>query len=95
MSLQFQRKKENFVCDHCGAQVVGSGFTNHCPKCLYSKHVDVYPGDRLGECLGLMEPKALLLERSEYQILHRCIRCGIEKKNKTVSEDDINVLLDS
>ncbi|HEY4498935.1 MAG TPA: RNHCP domain-containing protein [Candidatus Paceibacterota bacterium] len=95
MSLKFQRKKENFVCEHCGIAVEGSGFTNHCPACLFSKHVDVYPGDRGGECLGLMEPKALLLERGEYQILHRCIRCGAEKKNRAAPGDALQTLLDS
>ena len=24
----------------------GNGYTNHCPKCLWSKHVDINPGDR-------------------------------------------------
>ena len=42
-SLKFKRKKENFVCENCGAEVKGDGFTNHCPKCLYSKHVDIFP----------------------------------------------------
>ncbi|MEK7158524.1 MAG: RNHCP domain-containing protein, partial [Patescibacteria group bacterium] len=46
MSRTFQRRVEDFTCESCGAQVTGDGYTNHCPQCLVSKHVDVYPGDR-------------------------------------------------
>ncbi|HYC79501.1 MAG TPA: RNHCP domain-containing protein, partial [Candidatus Binatia bacterium] len=52
----FQRTPENFVCENCGTKVSGNGYTNHCPNCLYSKHVDNNPGDRLNKCHGLMEP---------------------------------------
>ncbi|WP_265181671.1 RNHCP domain-containing protein [Geomicrobium sp. JCM 19055] len=31
-------------------------YRNHCPSCLYSKHVDVIPGDRASTCHSLMEP---------------------------------------
>ena len=53
---RFQKRVEDFVCEHCGTRVGGSGYTNHCPKCLWSKHVDVYPGDRANPCQGLMDP---------------------------------------
>ncbi|MFN2146641.1 MAG: RNHCP domain-containing protein, partial [Anaerolineales bacterium] len=36
---KFQRRIEYFICEHCGAEVSGVGFTNHCPVCLWSKHV--------------------------------------------------------
>ena len=55
----FQRRIENFVCEHCGEKVIGDGYTNHCPKCLWSKHVDVNPGDRMAHCGGMMKPEAL------------------------------------
>jgi len=34
------------------------GYTarDHCPYCLYSKHLDIFPGDRKNECKGLMKP---------------------------------------
>ena len=53
---QFVRRREDFVCEHCGTKVVGDGYTNHCPKCLWSKHVDIMPGDRAEDCQGLMRP---------------------------------------
>ena len=93
MSLKFQKKIEDFFCEHCGALVIGNGFTNHCSKCLWSKHVDVYPGDREELCRGLMEPTQLRLVRDGYTIVHRCVQCGLEKTNKTSEGDNIDALL--
>ena len=45
--MRFIRREENFVCEVCGAKVKGTGYTNHCPQYLWSKHVDkLIPGDR-------------------------------------------------
>ena len=55
----FNRKKENFVCENCGEKVEGNGYTNHCPNCLWSKHVDINPGDRAETCHGLLKPIAV------------------------------------
>ena len=87
---KFQRTKEDFTCEKCGFEVVGDGYTNHCPKCLWSKHVDINPGDRAATCQGLMEPVEVELKGGEYVILHRCIECGFEKKNKASKEDMFN-----
>lgn len=90
---KFQRKKEDFTCERCGFVVQGSGYTNHCPRCLRSKHVDVNPGDRQATCLGLMEPVGIEMRSGEYVILHRCVRCGHEKKNKASKDDNFEVIL--
>lgn len=90
---RFQRKEEDFVCEHCGSEVKGSGYTNHCPKCLWSKHVDVNPGDRAAACGGIMEPMALEGGSPEYSIVHHCLLCGEERRNKTVAEDDPEMLI--
>ena len=39
---------EDFICENCGKDVEKSSYTarDHCPYCLYSKHVDINPGDR-------------------------------------------------
>lgn len=42
----FTKTVEDFICAHCGTHVRGNGYTNHCPECLWSKHVDNNPGDR-------------------------------------------------
>ena len=90
---QFQRKKENFVCEHCGQIVVGNGYTNHCPNCLYSKHVDIYPGDRAEICGGLMEPIDLDLKEGKYIIVHKCQKCGFIRRNKISEDDDFEAVL--
>lgn len=89
----FKRTIEDFVCEHCGAQVHGNGFTNHCPKCLWSKHVDVSPGDRAEGCGGLMRPVRIEGSTPEYTILHRCERCGVERRVRTVLEDDTGAIV--
>jgi hypothetical protein len=87
MSEKFKKKKENFVCEHCGFEVVGDGYTNHCPMCLWSKHVDVFPGDRAESCEGLMEPIGLELKNGKEVIVHKCVKCKAVRKCK-VSKDD-------
>ncbi len=89
----FKRTVENFVCEHCGNHVVGNGYTNHCPKCLWSKHVDVFPGDRAESCGGMMEPIALEGGSPEYEIVHRCVRCKNERKNIIAAGDDNDALI--
>lgn len=89
----FQKKTEDFVCGQCGQAVEGNGYTNHCPECLYSRHVDIHPGDRAAECGGLMEPIFLAQENGEQKLTHRCLVCGHEKKNKVSAEDDFEALL--
>lgn len=86
--MSFTRTVEDFTCGHCGAFVTGTGFTNHCPKCLWSKHVDVDPGDRAASCGGLMEPLSLEGSSPEYDIVHRCTVCGFTRRNKTAGGDD-------
>lgn len=97
------RRKENtgFTCDNCGSEVLpqtNGGYRNHCPFCLYSKHVDDIPGDRKETCSGMMMPVRLVYKTGKgYQIMHKCLRCGIEKTNRiaeySVQSDEIEELL--
>jgi hypothetical protein len=93
MSQHFKRTVEDFTCEHCGHKVKGNGYTNHCPKCLWSKHVDEKPGDREHSCQGLMEPVRLDVEKNEYIITHQCQICRTKKRNKTSPEDSFEELL--
>jgi hypothetical protein len=93
MSKKFQRRIEDFVCENCGTTVKGTGYTNHCPKCLCSKHVDINPGDRANSCGGLMKPFGIELSHGEYVIIHKCIKCGFQKKNKTKKDDNIDLII--
>jgi rubrerythrin len=93
MGRKFQRRIEDFTCEQCGQVVKGSGFTNHCPVCLWSKHVDINPGDREEDCQGLMEPIAIERQKDGYRIKFRCTLCGMERWNKSAPEDDFDMLL--
>lgn len=76
LSKRFQKRIEDFVCENCGEKVKGNGYTNHCPKCLWSKHVDVNPGDRASKCLGMMKPIRVEGSTPSYFLIHECVRCG-------------------
>ncbi len=89
---KFQRKKEDFTCAHCGFFVSGNGYTNHCPQCLWSCHVDIHPGDRAAACGGMMEPVCVELDHGEFILVHRCELCGFERRNKVAEHDDREVL---
>ncbi len=92
--MSFKKTVENFTCEHCGVKVVGSGYTNHCPKCLYSKHVDIDPGDRLAACGGLMAPIAIEGSTGKgYTVLQKCQKCGYSRRNAIGVEDDVETVL--
>ncbi|MBP9751581.1 MAG: RNHCP domain-containing protein [Candidatus Moranbacteria bacterium] len=94
IGMAFIRKKESFDCLRCGQRIKGNGYTNHCPKCLWSRHVDVSPGDRLASCGGLMEPVAYSVKAGEERLLHRCVLCGFERENRISEEDDRDAVID-
>ena len=67
------------TCEHCGAEIIGNGYTNHCPSCLWSKHVDIHPGDREAGCKGMMKPTGIEGKEGEWVIVHTCEKCGYQK----------------
>nr|WP_081941929.1 RNHCP domain-containing protein [Spirochaeta lutea] len=89
---------ESFICSHCGRAVTptanGTSNRNHCPYCLYSRHMDIRPGDRRSGCRGLMEPIGIWVQRNkEWSIIHRCTACGFIRTNRIAGDDDENTLL--
>jgi len=80
------------VCENCGARVKGTGYTDHCPECLFSRHVDVNPGDRAASCRGMMEPTNVVLERDSFVIYYRCTKCGMEKRVVAAPDDNEDLL---
>jgi hypothetical protein len=93
VSTTFQRKIENFSCENCGFFVEGNGYTNHCPKCLWSKHVDNNPGDREARCMGLMEPIGIEKKGKNYEIIHQCVKCKKTLRNITKKDDDFESVI--
>ncbi|MFA6171343.1 MAG: RNHCP domain-containing protein [Patescibacteria group bacterium] len=91
---KFQRKIEDFICENCGVETKGDGYTDHCPNCLWSKHADINPGDRLSECQGMMRPIGLELKHGEERIVYQCEKCGHRHKVKASKNDDYKKILE-
>jgi len=89
MTINFTKTVEDFDCQNCQKKVVGTGYTNHCPVCLYSKHVDNSPGDRSSECCGIMKPSLERVNSNDYILKHSCQKCGHSKLNKSAKNDNI------
>ena len=92
-TAQFTKKVENFTCVVCGTEVKGNGYTNHCPECLSSLHVDINPGDRACECHGVMLAEKLEHKNGHDYIVHKCVKCGHVRRNKTSPNDNFEALL--
>ena len=90
---RFQKKIEDFVCESCGKEVKGTGYTDHCPECLWSKHVDVNPGDRKSKCGGLMEPISVEAKSDKYIIHYRCTKCGFNHRVKSAPDDNFDKII--
>ena len=89
----FQRQTEDFDCENCGLHVKGNGYTNHCPRCLCSKHVDVNPGDRASECHGLMHPMTYEYKNGSEYIVHECCKCHHIRRNKVCLNDSRDAVI--
>jgi len=97
--------KEEFKCDNCKKPISDSDFMgtknrNHCPFCLWSKHLDEKEaGDRKSVCQGEMEPVALTFKKEgvdkygksktgEIMLVHECLKCGKISINRIAGDDD-------
>lgn len=89
----FTKTVEDFNCAYCGAVVHGNGYTNHCPNCLWSRHVDNMPGDRAALCGGMMRPVAVTPAGDRFIITHKCEKCGKEKRQRTTDSDNIDAII--
>ena len=91
---RFTRVIEDFTCEQCGEHVKGTGYTDHCPNCLTSKHVDVNPGDRTSKCKGLMRPIAAEYKNGEYTISYECQKCKLRHRIKSAPDDNTELLIE-
>ncbi|MDP6381459.1 MAG: RNHCP domain-containing protein, partial [Phycisphaerae bacterium] len=85
-------------CVYCHQRVeqeaVGTAHRNHCPRCLWSVHLDKRPGDRASRCGGMMEPVAVSVrKRGEWVLIHRCRKCGALNANRIAGDDNELALL--
>jgi hypothetical protein len=83
----------SFRCAHCRLDVPmdapGTRHRNHCPNCLWSRHVDDSPGDRAAECGSAMEPIAITVRGTgEWVLIHRCTGCDEIHLNRVAGDDN-------
>ena len=82
---RFKKNDDSFICANCGYEVKPLGYSsrNHCPRCLWSLHVDENPGDRANECGGLLRPIRTEPDaRRGFIIIHKCEKCGEIRRNR-------------
>jgi hypothetical protein len=76
---------------------------NHCPFCLWSRHVDyLRPGDRMSACKAVMQPIALTVKHTrnkyagritgELMLVHRCNDCSKLSINRIAADDQASMI---
>ena len=88
-------KDESFLCENCKKFVNKLNYTarDHCPNCLYSKHVDIMPGDRNNNCLGMMKPIGIEKYKNTYKIIYKCLKCNQIHKNIMADDDNYDLVV--
>jgi hypothetical protein len=101
----------DFRCGNCDALVSSMNMLsgvqnrNHCPYCLWSRHLDLYSaGDRLSACKAGMRPIGLTMKKSrnkyqlsprgELMLVHECTECETLSINRIAADDDTKTVLD-
>ena len=98
---RFSKLDDGFTCIHCGREVKPLGYSsrNHCPFCLWSRHVDINPGDRANPCGGILRPiRADVDPKRGYVLVHRCDKCGAISRNRAATDaktqpDDLELVI--
>jgi hypothetical protein len=101
----------DFTCAHCGdfvpAGIMAAGVNNrnHCPYCLWSRHLDLFQaGDRMAACKAPMQPIGLTRKRShkkyasatggELMLVHLCQECEKISINRIAADDIPEAILE-
>lgn len=100
---QRPNESDGFTCIRCKRKVPGQSWgtrhRNHCPACLWSRHVDEKPGDRASHCRAPMEPIGIEVRGDpndrggEWALIHRCTGCGKLVTNRIAGDDAERALL--
>ena len=106
---RYTEKNQDFKCLHChyyvsaDAFIAGVNNRNHCPYCLWSRHMDLFEaGDRLAVCKAEMQPIGLTLKRTrkkygmakygELMLIHLCSDCEKISLNRIAADDDTELV---
>jgi hypothetical protein len=89
----------------CMPDIAGVRNRNHCPGCLWSRHLDWrIAGDRQSGCRAKMQPIGLTTKRArnkyaserdgELMLIHRCTVCAKVVINRIAADDSAAALLE-
>ena len=92
---KFNMIDEEFICENCNKKVSKLNYRarDHCNYCLYSKHVDIMPGDRANNCHGLLVPIGIEKYKNTYKIIYKCNKCNKIHKNIMASDDNYDEII--
>ena len=93
---RFNMIDEEFICENCNNKVERLEYSarDHCNHCLYSKHVDILPGDRQNNCQGLLKPIGIEKYRDTYKIVYQCQKCKELHRNIMANDDNMEVIIE-
>jgi len=93
---KFTMIDEEFICENCNEKITKLNYTarDHCNKCLYSKHVDINPGDRNNNCKGLLKPIKIEKFKNTYKIIYKCEKCNQIHKNIIANDDNMDIIIE-
>lgn len=92
----FTKLDEQFICENCKQKIEKLNYTtrDHCNYCLYSKHVDINPGDRQNQCKGLLRPIGIEKFKNTYKIIYKCEKCNQIHKNIMANDDNMDLIIE-
>ena len=102
--------EQGFICVQChlfvscAPDAAGVQNRNHCPGCLWSRHLDWRSaGDRLSVCRAAMRPVGLTTKRGtnkyarerdgELMLIHQCTACETVVINRIAADDSAVAIL--
>ena len=93
---KFNMIDESFICENCGKEIKPLKYSarDHCNYCLYSKHVDINPGDRANNCKGLLKPISIEKYKDTYKIIYKCEKCNQIHKNVMAKDDNYDLIIE-
>ena len=93
---KFNMIDEEFICENCNKKIEKLNYTarDHCNHCLYSKHVDIMPGDRANDCKGLLKPIGIEKYKNTYKIIYKCEKCTQLHKNIMAADDNFDLIIE-
>lgn len=92
---KFNMIDEKFICENCNSIVEKLNYSarDHCNFCLFSKHLDINPGDRENNCQGLMEPIDIEKFKDSFKIVYKCQKCNEIHKNIMARDDNFDLII--